>query len=566
MGKYSCAIGPCQEKSYRKSEGVKFFHIKNFPDKNKIAIKRKILSTRKDISSINDINDVVICSRHFPKGDKTKLPSIIPKVVDGKVIWPENFAKPRRALKRHADSIDEHKPKIQKAVESRAKTPHSSTKSPKLAAKLQRIKSSISKTPPKLIQELEYQNLAEKNALCTPVKRIHQELFECNEEPPRKSPRLAEKLKRLQQKELFKTPLLDCSDNTSSKRDLKDKIILELKEKVHTHEKREKDLEQSLFELRKKKKFGVERFMGEPLNFDFYTGLPDYLTFLTLHDFLEPERCKLNSLYYTLKEKEYITDRGREPLLSTENQLFLTLTRIRHAYEECDLGHRYDISIFTVSNIFSKWIKHMSHMLTQLPIWPTRELILEKMPECFKEAGYGETMCVIDCTEIHIEKPSNYALQSITWSSYKNSNTAKALAIIAPHGPCIFVSDLYCGSASDHDITADCNFLEYLDIGSHIMADKGFECQDLCDPYGVRIDHPPILRGVKQMSERQEQQTRRIARVRIHVERLMERLKNNKILQLKVPISMLRQLNDIWKVCAYLTHWMAPLLDDGEGH
>ncbi len=570
MGKYSCAIGPCKEKSYNKSEGVKFYHVQSIPEQNKLAVKRKILSTRKDISSIEDIKDLKICSRHFPNGDKKGLPTIIPKIVNGEVIWPNDSSKPRRVLKRHSEDAPDVPPcpkkqKTQSESGVRQKKGVTSNKSPKLSAKLKKIKLSINKTPPKLIQELEKQKQAEMDALCTPVKRIHKELFTHPDEPTRKSPRLSKKLQSIQKNELFKTAV-DSSEVPSSKRDLKDKIILDLKEKLQSQQTTERELRQSLLELQRKKSFGVERFMGEPLNFEFYTGLADYLSFLTLHDFLEPERFRLNSLYYTLKEKEYVTERGRDPLLSTQNQLFLTLSRIRHAYEECDLGHRYDISASSVSDIFSKWIKHMSHMLTQLNIWPTRDLILEKMPECFKEAGYGETMCVIDCTEIYIEKPSNYALQSITWSSYKNANTAKALAIIAPHGPCIFVSDLYCGSASDHDITEDCNFLQYLDIGSHIMADKGFECQDLCDPYGVRIDHPPILRGVTQMSEKQEQTTRRIARVRIHVERLMERLKNNKILQLKVPITMLRQLNDIWKVCAYLTHWMAPLIEDGEGH
>ena len=98
MGKYSCAIGGCPEKSYAKSPGVKFFYLATLTDENvKNAWKDKILSTRADISNRNQINDVAICSRHFVDGDKRNLPTIIPKVNSKKeVIWPEQ--KTRRTI------------------------------------------------------------------------------------------------------------------------------------------------------------------------------------------------------------------------------------------------------------------------------------------------------------------------------------------------------------------------------------------------------------------------------------------------------------------------------------
>ncbi len=153
MGKYSCAIGPCNEKSYDKSEGVKFFHIQHFPEQNKLAVKRKILSTRKDISSINDIKDVKICSRHFLNGDKTNLPTIIPKLVGGQVVWPEDFPKPRRSLKRHLDvnSEVELRPKLKKRSKTDTQSGPALDQSPKLSAKLQQIKQTIAKSPPKLV-------------------------------------------------------------------------------------------------------------------------------------------------------------------------------------------------------------------------------------------------------------------------------------------------------------------------------------------------------------------------------------------------------------------------------
>lgn len=309
-----------------------------------------------------------------------------------------------------------------------------------------------------------------------------------------------------------------------------------------------------------KYRFGIEKFAGEPDNMAFYTGLPDYLTFLTLCDYLQPTHHRLQSIYYTPKG----CSQGRQPQLSLHNEVFLTLCRLRQGYAEQDLAERFDISSSTVSDICTKWINHMAHMLLQLPIWPSKECVFENSPSIFSQAGYGNVRVIIDCTEIFIQCPSNIVLQCITFSNYKNHHTAKALIGITPSGAVCFVSDLYVGSVTDKDITQDCGILELCEKDSHILADKGFEIQDLCDQYKIRIDHPPILRGVTQMSQWQEKETRSIARLRIHVERLIERVKNFKILQLTVPISICRLLPDIWKVCSYLTLFMPPIIDDGE--
>jgi hypothetical protein len=268
-------------------------------------------------------------------------------------------------------------------------------------------------------------------------------------------------------------------------------------------------------------KFGIEKFADEPADMAFYTGLPDYLTFVALCDYLEPEQHRLQSLYYTSKGSA----QGRSPSLSIHNELFLTLCRLRQGYAERDLAERFNISESTVGDIFTKWINHMSHMLQQLPIWPSRESINDTSPKVFENAGYGDVRVIIDCTEIFTQCPSNLVLQCITFSNYKRHHTAKGLIGITPSGAVSFVSDLYVGSVTDKYITKDSGILSMCEPDDRILADKGFEIQDLCDAYKIRVDHPPILRGVSQMSDMQEKETRRIARLRIHVERLIERVK-----------------------------------------
>ena len=47
---------------------------------------------------------------------------------------------------------------------------------------------------------------------------------------------------------------------------------------------------------------------------------------------------------------------------------------------------------------------------------------------------YRHCICVIDCSEIFIEKPSKLNARAQTWSNYKHNNTCKYLIGISPAG------------------------------------------------------------------------------------------------------------------------------------
>ena len=89
-----------------------------------------------------------------------------------------------------------------------------------------------------------------------------------------------------------------------------------------------------------------------------------------------------------------------------------------------------------------------------------------------------------------------------------------------------FISDLYPGSISDKERTRCSGILDLLEEGDSVMADRGFDIKEDLDLLGVRLKIPPFMKGKKQLNEEELVETRRIATLRIHVERAMEHLKN----------------------------------------
>ena len=91
------------------------------------------------------------------------------------------------------------------------------------------------------------------------------------------------------------------------------------------------------------------------------------------------------------------------------------------------------------------------------------------------------------------------------------------------------------------------------------MADQGFDIQEYLALLGVGLNIPPFLKGKSQLSESELVVTRRIASIRIHVERAMERIKNFHIFDRTLPSSMSTLANQIFYVCAILSNFEPPL-------
>lgn len=240
---------------------------------------------------------------------------------------------------------------------------------------------------------------------------------------------------------------------------------------------------------------------------------------------------------------------GPSRKLSVKEEFLLTLIRLRRGFDVEVLSDLFGVHSSNISRIFTTWINFLFLELSFLISWPSKEQVTASLPKQFKH--FPKTRVIIDCTEFFIQKPSIPSSQRITWSQYKHHNTFKALVGISPTGAFTYVSKLFTGSISDRRIVQESDFMEKLEYGDDVMADRGFLIRDMLAKKYVTLNIPPFSKG-KQMSGNAVTKTRRIASARIHVERAIGRLKTFKLLQSVIPLKLHALLDQIIVICAVL--------------
>ena len=245
--------------------------------------------------------------------------------------------------------------------------------------------------------------------------------------------------------------------------------------------------------------------------------------------------------------------------LSLEEQFLLVLVRLKLGITIELLAYMFGISDSTVGSIFDSWVEIMFRRFKILNIWPSREEILNTMSQSVAKK-YPNLRCIIDCTEIKIPHPKNPSAQQLTFSNYKNCNTAKALIGIAPTGAISFISDLYGGCISDKEITKLSGILEKCQEGDVVLADRGFTIQEYTTAYGIELNIPAFKEHGKQLDPYDVANSRRIANTRIHVERAIGRIKNYQILNNIGSVYMLPKLNKICYICSMLSNFKEVLI------
>lgn len=282
----------------------------------------------------------------------------------------------------------------------------------------------------------------------------------------------------------------------------------------------------------------------------FYTGLPSASVFFTLLTYLA-------SIW-----------NASSTILTLPEQFLVVLMKLRLGLTHQDLAFRFRVSCGTVSNIFHEWLNVMAKELQCLVRWPSRKEIRRNLPTLFKTTGFQQVRCIIDCTEVFIERPTSLQTRAITYSHYKSHNTVKFLVGISPTGAITFLSKVWGGRASDKVITKNSGLIDLLEQGDHVMADRGFNFPEYFATKCVRLHVPASTKGRKQLTGLEVIHSRKMSRVRIHVERAIGKLKSFRILRNTLPVSMVKRRNDnslctidkILIVCAALSNLGKPLI------
>lgn len=124
----------------------------------------------------------------------------------------------------------------------------------------------------------------------------------------------------------------------------------------------------------------------------------------------------------------------------------------------------------------------------------------------------------------------------------------------------LYVSPLYLGSKSDTELTRVSGFLEQVQPGVCIMADRGFTINGMLKELGADLNLLPFLQGQKQLSADEVSKGRSIASLRIHVERAIGRMKQFKILKGTMQLKMARIADQVVTVIAFLSNFQPALV------
>jgi len=103
------------------------------------------------------------------------------------------------------------------------------------------------------------------------------------------------------------------------------------------------------------------------------------------------------------------------------------------------MAYQFNVSQSTISRMFKKCISYMGHKLSPLIQWPCRNELRKTLPMTFRNF-FSKCVCIIDCTEIFIDQPSDLKAWCQTWSNYKQHNT---LIGITPQGTVSFISEAW---------------------------------------------------------------------------------------------------------------------------
>ncbi|XP_056152611.1 uncharacterized protein LOC130127078 isoform X2 [Lampris incognitus] len=284
-------------------------------------------------------------------------------------------------------------------------------------------------------------------------------------------------------------------------------------------------------------------FKGDDAKVRYYTGLPSFAVMMGLLMQLLP--C--------------LPQTGQK--LSPFQMLLLTLMRLRLNISIQHIVYFFSIDQKTVSTVFRDTIGALFTHLSPLVHWPERHCLEGSMPHQFVEAFGNHVAVIVDCFEIKIERASSLKARVQVFSHYKY--TIKYLIGITLQGAISFISKGWGGRASDKHVTENSGLLDKLLPGDLVLADHGFDIRGSVGLMCAEVKIPAFTRGRCRLDAKNVEETRRMAHLRVHVERVIRCVRTRyTILSETIPVSTVLPcegddiifLDKIVSVCCALTN------------
>lgn len=251
----------------------------------------------------------------------------------------------------------------------------------------------------------------------------------------------------------------------------------------------------------------------------------------------------------------YLVDLIAEEIGIPSNHVLLCLKKIKLNNSFRELADDFSMSTTYGSKIFFKNVPRIASVMRPFIVTLDRDLIKNTLPRAFRQK-FNRTSCIIDCLEIEVQKPSKAVHQAISWSDYKKANTIKYLVSCTPNGLVNYISPGYGGRITDTSLVESCDFIKCLQPGMCVMADRGFKhVEQYLRMHKVQLVRPPSVTTGAKLSKSEVKETKQIASLRIHVERVIRRLREFNMLKLHACLNtnFLKVIDDIIVIaCSFI--------------
>ena len=86
------------------------------------------------------------------------------------------------------------------------------------------------------------------------------------------------------------------------------------------------------------------------------------------------------------------------------------------------VGYRYSSCKGALKCLLGNILKNSFYTPLALMVWLPKKVVYSNFPKMFHEK-YRHSRCIIDCTQVYIERSKSLDEQAATWSDYKKHNT-----------------------------------------------------------------------------------------------------------------------------------------------